>query len=116
MLKKRWYDHDPTVSMAVSLLRNAPSDHQNVTSDYIMGLLGKDPILEPAAKESILNLSYLFPLGRRRHFTPPAIRLLETMKRLPHGLQLEMSFHMIHQLFVLDGVCPETPEAVKSLA
>lgn len=102
--------------MAVSLLRNAPGHHQTATSEYIMGLLGNDPILEPAAKESLVQLSYLFPLGRRRHFTPQAIRLLETMKRLPHGLQLEMAFHVIHQLFVLDGVCPETPETASSLA
>jgi hypothetical protein len=33
---KRWYDQDPTVSLAVSILRNASIQNQKLTAEFII--------------------------------------------------------------------------------
>lgn len=104
-MNKRWYDHDPTISMAISLLQNASKPDQFRTVKYIIGLLERDEILNQYKKEigDPLRVSYLFPFNKRRNMEPSTRRLLEILKLLPESIQLEMALSIINYIYLLDA-------------
>ncbi len=115
-MNKRWYDHDPTLSMAVSLLQNASKPDQFRTVKYIMGLLERDEILKQYRKEigDPLRLSYIFPANRRRDMETSTWRLLEILKLLPETIQMEMALSIINYIYLLDaGMAMNTEEISK---
>lgn len=104
-MNKRWYDHDPTLSMAISLLMNASKTDQIRTSKYIMNLLEKDELLKRHRQEKgdPLAIAYMFPENKRRNMEESCRRLLEILKRLPFDVQLEMALSMINYIYLLDA-------------
>ena len=113
----RWYDQDPTLSLAVSLLQNASLHDQAKTAQYLIRIIDSMGTLQPeAAKKSALNLGYIFPHNRRReNLEPSARKLLEILKHLPYDSQLEMAIQIIHYIYLLDAGLPllddEGPQA-----
>ncbi|MBY0403770.1 MAG: hypothetical protein K2X66_07705 [Cyanobacteria bacterium] len=104
-MNKRWYDHDPTISMAVSLLLNASKSDQLQTVKYTINLLERDEVLKHYRKEigDPLRVSYMFPLNRRRNMEQSTRRLLEILKRLPPNIQVETAVSMINYIYLLDA-------------
>lgn len=104
-MNKRWYDHDPTISMAVSLLLNASKADQLRTVQYTLNLLERDEILRQYRSEigDPLRVSYLFPFNKRRNMEQGTRRLLEILKLLPQSIQLEMALSMINYIYLLDA-------------
>lgn len=100
-MENRWYDTDPTLSMAVSLLQSAPKHHQELTARYVIKLMEREGILQQYNIEPG-KLSFLFPLMRRGRLSSQSRDLLEILKRLPHGLQIEISLSLINYIYLLD--------------
>lgn len=106
-MKKRWYDQDPTLSMAVSLLQNAEPTHQEMTAKYLLKYLERHHVLDKH-EMSRNQLHFIFPFMRRSRLNPYAWQLLEVMKRLPRTLQLEVALMMINHVYLLDsGMDPD---------
>lgn len=119
-MKKRWYDQDPTLSMAVSLLQNASPLHQEMTAKYLMKYLERHHVLDKHDMNKN-QLAFLFPFVRRSRLNLHAWHLLELVKRLPRTLQLEVALMMINHVYLLDGgMDPEMemglPETVHPVA
>ncbi len=110
-MKHRWYDNDPTLSMAVSLLQNASRIHQEMTAHYIRRHMERESILEKERLGPPGQLLFLFPFLRRNRLEKDAWELLEMMKRLPKDIQLELALMMINYIYMLDaGTQPPAQE------
>ncbi len=103
MVKKRWYDQEPTISMAVSLLQNASTKKKIQTSQYVLDWLGDEGALESQEIAKLLKPVLLFPFLRRESLNQSTWQLLEVMKELPKDLQLEVSLNMIQFIYKLDS-------------
>ncbi|MBX2860577.1 MAG: hypothetical protein KTR14_05045 [Vampirovibrio sp.] len=103
MVKKRWYDKDPTTSMAVSLLQNANKRDQLKTTKYIYQQLEQEGYLDNPDITKTFEGTYIFPFRRRQKLEQSASRLLEVLKHLPTDVQVEMSLHMINFMYLLDS-------------
>lgn len=100
-MHRRWYDHDPTLSMALSLLQNASKQHQSLTVRVMMRYMEQMGLLEEYGL-SPEKISFLFPLMRRANLNPSARELIEVIKRLPHNKQLEVALMMIDYIYMLE--------------
>ncbi|MGE0200324.1 MAG: hypothetical protein AB7P76_05080 [Candidatus Melainabacteria bacterium] len=111
MRKKRWYDNEPTLSMAVSLLQNAPASHQEMTARYLLGVLERESILAQYQLDKN-SVHFVFPFLKRARLNVHAWKLLEVMKKLPRNRQLELALGVINYIYMLDsGVSPD-PETI----
>ena len=101
-MKKRWYDQDPTLSMAVSLFQSALPARQEMTAKYLMKYLERHHVLDNYDMKRN-QLYFIFPFVRRNHLNVHAWHLLEVIKRLPRTLQLELALMMINHIYLLDS-------------
>lgn len=103
-MKHRWYDNDPTLSMAVSLLQNANRVHQDLTARYIMHLIEGENLLDSDALRTREDrIRFIFPVNFRQKLDVQSRRLLEVLKRLPADVQQRMAVQMIQYIYVLDA-------------
>ncbi len=92
---KRWYDIDPTVSLAVSLMRNA-----NIVSQYKCA----DLIVETSKEhgidlsENILTDAFTYVLRRWYDTDQKIAESFEYLKLLPSDLQKEVALRLINLL------------------
>lgn len=105
---QRWYDNDPTISMAVSLLQNAPEVNQDETVVMMEEHLKSSHEISLDQAQKPMELLYLFPRAQRRGLGAKARQFLEVMKSLPEPLQQELGFAIIHHLYHLE--CNELQE------
>ncbi len=54
--KNRWYDKDPTVSMAISILRNADKEKQLKVAEYILDKLETKTLNKTNLSQSLLKV------------------------------------------------------------
>lgn len=108
-MRNRWYDNDPTMAMAISLLQNTTAVHQEMAARYILKWMEHEGILN-AYEMGPSQLFFMFPMVRRTSLNVHARQLLEVLKRLPRTTQIEVSLHMINYIYMLDSGAPLTPE------
>ncbi len=87
----RWYDVDPTVSLAVSILRNANIKDQEIVAEMI---LDKTKEIKPERKRNVITL---LPFFKRRWYddcSKLSLAMLK-MKKASLKLQKELSIEMI---------------------
>lgn len=102
-MKNRWYDSNASLSMAVSLLRNASRTHQEMAARYILRLLEKEHLLNRPESPPLGALQHMFPrILNRSGFEPTSRRLLEVLKTLPPERQQEMAVTLINYIYMLD--------------
>ena len=94
---KRWYDVDPTVSLAVSLMRNANIMTQYKCADIIIKL-SKDNGID--LSENILTDAYTYILRRWYDTDQKIAEAFEYLKLLPENLQKEVALEIINFLQV----------------
>lgn len=95
---RRWYDYDPTVSMSISLLRNASLENQIAISRYISE---KGRHLGIEVKESIFAKFGIFQ--KRWYDTDENIyKAMEVLKLCPEDIQKSIALEIINQLYNLD--------------
>ena len=92
---KRWYDIDPTVSLAVSLMRNANIVTQYKCADLIVKK-SKDNGINLA--ENILTDAFTYVLRRWYDTDQKIAESFEYLKSLPDELQKEVALEIINLL------------------
>ncbi len=92
---KRWYDIDPTVSLAVSLMRNANIMTQYKCADLIVKK-SKDNGIDLA--DNILTDAFTYVLRRWYDTDQKIAESFEYLKSLPEELQKEVALDLINLL------------------
>lgn len=92
---KRWYDVDPTVSLAVSLMRNANILTQYKCADLIVQK-SKDNGVD--LSENIITDAFTYVLRRWYDTDQKMAEAFEYLKLLPIDLQKEVSLEIINLL------------------
>lgn len=94
-MHKRWYDVDPTVSLAVSLMRNANIMIQYKCADIIVKK-SKDNGLDLA--DNILTDAFTYVLRRWYDTDQKIAESFEYLKSLPLEMQKEVALEIINFL------------------
>jgi hypothetical protein len=102
-MQHRWYDKNPTLSMAISLLQNASHTHQEMAAQYLFSLMETQGILSSGALDTQTGrIQFLFPSLRRSSFDAHARYLVEVLKRLSNEHQQFLAVQLINYIYVLD--------------
>jgi len=95
---KRWYDKDPSVSLAVSFLRNSNHENQIMVSEFLMEqfrILGITPV---HTTFKIINL-----FQRRWYdFDRTLQDALESLRIAPPDIQKKLAVDIINYLYKLE--------------
>ena len=94
-MNKRWYDIDPTVSLAVSLMRNANIMTQYKCADFIVKK-SKDNGID--LSENIITDAFNYVLRRWYDTDQKIAEAFEYLKSLPTELQKEVALDLINLL------------------
>lgn len=109
-MKQRWYDKDPTLSMAISLLQNASHTHQEMTARYLFSIMDTEGLLDSAElRTQTERVRFIFPNFRRSGFEMHARHLVELLKHLSTENQQMMAVKLINYIYILDGEMSELP-------
>ena len=92
---KRWYDIDPTVSLAVSLMRNANIMTQYKCADLIVEKSKTNGI---DLSENILSDAFNYVLRRWYDTDQKIAESFEYLKSLPFDIQKEAALEIINLL------------------
>jgi hypothetical protein len=107
-MQQRWYDKDPTLSMAMSLLQNASLAHQEMAARYMFNLMRDQGLLDAAElRTGEERIRFIFPVFRRSRFEMHARHLVELLKHLPFDAQQDLAMQLINYIYILDGGMPE---------
>ena len=91
-MNKRWYDIDPTVSLAVSLMRNANIISQYKCADLIISKSKENGI---NLSENIITDAFNYVLRRWYDTDQKIAEAFEYLKLMPEDLQKEISLELI---------------------
>ena len=94
-MNKRWYDIDPTVSLAVSLMRNANIMTQYKCAEYIVSKSKENGV---DLSDNILTDAFNFVLRRWYDTDQKIAESFEYLKLLPIELQKEVALDVINLL------------------
>ncbi len=94
-MNKRWYDIDPTVSLAVSLMRNANILVQYKCADFIINKSKENGI---DLSENILTDAFNYVLRRWYDTDQKIAESFEYLKMMPINIQKEVSLGLINLL------------------
>ena len=94
-MNKRWYDIDPTVSLAVSLMRNANILTQYKCADLIIRA-SKDHGIDHS--ENILTDAFNYVLRRWYDTDQKIAESFEYLKLMPEEIQKETALEIINLL------------------
>ena len=94
-MQKRWYDVDPTVSLAVSLMRNANIMTQYKCADLIVKKSKNSGV---DLTENILTDAFNYVLRRWYDTDQKIAESFEYLKLMPEELQKEVALEIINLL------------------
>lgn len=94
-MNKRWYDIDPTVSLAVSLMRNSNIISQYKCADLIINK-SKENGLD--LSENIITDAFNYVLRRWYDTDQKIAESFEYLKLMPEALQKETALELINLL------------------
>lgn len=94
-MHKRWYDLDPTVSLAVSLMRNANEQTQSKCAEFIIDYAKQR---EVALKSNTLNNAFNYILRRWYDQDKKISEAFEYFEVSPSEVQKEISLEVINLL------------------
>ena len=94
-MHKRWYDIDPTVSLAVSLMRNANEPTQLKCADFIIDFAKQRDIV---LKSNSLNEAFNYILKRWYDKDKRIAEAFEYFQTSPLDIQKEISLEVINFL------------------
>lgn len=102
-MTQRWYDKDPTLSMAISLLHNATPSHQEMAARYMFKVMDAMNLLDiEALRTKEDRIRFMFPSFRRSQFEIHARHLVELLKHLPYESQQTLAVQLINYIYILD--------------
>lgn len=94
-MQKRWYDLDPTVSLAVSLMKNANEQMQLQCADYI---ITKAKSFGVKSKENALNEAFTYILRRWYDKDKRIQEAFDYLKDAPTDVQRQIALELIEAL------------------
>lgn len=94
-MHKRWYDVDPTVSLAVSLMRNANEQTQLKCAEHIIDYAKQRDV---TLKSNTLNDAFNYILRRWYDKDKTVSEAFEYFQVAPSDLQKEISLEVINIL------------------
>ncbi len=94
-MHKRWYDVDPTVSLAVSLMRNANIMTQYQCADVILKKSKENGV---DLADNILTDAFAYVLRRWYDTDQKIAEAFEYLKCLPENIQKEVALEIINLL------------------
>lgn len=94
-MHKRWYDVDPTVSLAVSLMRNANEQTQLKCAEHIIDYAKQRDVI---LKSNTLNDAFNYILRRWYDKDKAVSEAFEYFQVAPSDLQKEISLEVINIL------------------
>lgn len=94
-MHKRWYDVDPTVSLAVSLMRNASEQSQLRCADFIIEYATQRNI---QLKSNSLNSAFNYILRRWYDKDKKTAEAFEYFEVSPQEMQKEIAIEVISLL------------------
>ena len=94
-MNKRWYDIDPTVSLAVSLMRNANIMTQYKCADLILKKSKENGV---DLSENILTDAFNYVLRRWYDTDQKIAESFEYLKLMPVSIQKETALELINLL------------------
>ena len=94
-MNKRWYDIDPTVSLAVSLMRNSSLLTQYKCADFIVKKSKENGV---DIAENIISDAFNFVLRRWYDTDQKIAEAFEYLKLMPENLQKETALELINLL------------------
>jgi hypothetical protein len=94
---KRWYDSDPTISLAVSVIRNAHENDQEVLANFIIESAKKNGIIFIKETDSVLS----FLQNRWYDSNDKLHEALECIRIAPKDLQINLAVDAINYLCTL---------------
>lgn len=94
-MHKRWYDIDPTVSLAVSLMRNSNEQTQLRCAEYIIDCAKQRNV---ALKSNSLNDAFNYILRRWYDKDKKISEAFEYLQVFPSEIQKEISLEVINLL------------------
>lgn len=94
-MHKRWYDVDPTVSLAVSLIRNTNETTQLKCADFIIDYAKKNSVQLPS---NSLNDAFNYILRRWYDKDKKIAESFEYFEAAPIEVQKEISLEVINFL------------------
>ena len=94
-MQQRWYDLDPTVSLAVSLIKSANEETQLHCAEYI---ISKSRNLGVKNKENVLNDTFSYILRRWYDKDKRIQEAFDYLKSAPADLQKEIALELIDAL------------------
>ena len=98
-MQKRWYDLDPTVSLAVSLIENADEKIQIECANYI---IDKAKSYGVRITENDLSEAFNYILRRWYDKNKQIRDSFEYLKAAPYDVQLGIAFDIIDKLQVVE--------------
>lgn len=94
-MHKRWYDVDPTVSLAVSLMRNANEHTQSKCADFIIDYAQQRNV---ALRSNTLNDAFNYILRRWYDKDEKVAQAFEYFEVSPLEIKKEISLEVINLL------------------
>lgn len=94
-MHKRWYDVDPTVSLAVSLMRNANEQTQLKCADFIIDYAKQKEVI---LKSNTLNDAFNYILRRWYDKDEKVAEAFEYFEFSPMEIKKEISLEVINFL------------------
>ena len=110
MYSARWYDIDPTLSLAISLLRNSQKEVQINAADFIIN----DFIIKNAEKRNIKissKLSRIFQTFTRRWYDyhQTVSKAFQYLQNASENEQKEIAVELINYLYKIEQNSTEIP-------
>jgi hypothetical protein len=100
-MHKRWYDHHPLLSMAISLLQNATLSTQATAAREVFELMAQQ---QPQCNELGVcfdKLAFIFT-NKRENLHPEARKLIETLKHVSSASQDSLAMCLINIIYLLE--------------
>lgn len=101
-MNKRWYDLEPTLSMAISLLQNAPTEHRRQATVFINERFREqypDALKKAQAAEAYGMFAFL---QKRRSMEQDAWHMVERLWYLPLEERTQLALEMIRFIYCLE--------------
>lgn len=95
VLQKRWYDIDPTVSLAVNLVKNSTEDVQLKCADYI---ITKTKAYGITNQENVLSEAFTYILRRWYDKEKRISEAFEYLRSAPLDFQRELALEIVNFL------------------
>lgn len=101
---QRWYDQSPSLSMAVSLLHNASSEHQELAIHFMEQWMREHGHYEMAEKGRRDEQSriFRFPFGRHSDRSRGVKGMVELFKHVPSESRLDLAVLLINYMYTIE--------------